>query len=255
MIKYGTLALLCAFGIALSGGALQAQTIDTGTALDVNVGAGSNGTSGNADVSGSVDTSTSVDSEGETTMEEDSTTTSADTSGIFGFSLMRDSLDVDVSGDAMIQTAADVSTNETFRAYAENSLQSDARFEGVVVNENGMDLTYKRDARFLALVPSEMTVRVHIDDSGSVEVKYPWYAFLMTSGESRADLEARIADEIASVTSSLQANASGDAAAGTEGASASGSASATASADIERWALILERVQAALAADASVEAS
>lgn len=255
MIKYGTLALLCAFGIAFSAGALQAQTIDTGTVLDVNAGAGSNGTSGNADVSGSVDTSTSVDSEEEGTAEDDSMTTSADTSGIFGFSLMRDSLDADVSGDTMIQTAAEVSTNETFRAYAENSLKSDARFEGVVVNEDGMDLTYKRDARFLALVPSEMTVRVHIDDSGAVEVKYPWYAFLMTSGESSADLEARIADDIASATSSMQADASGDVTAEANDTSASGSASVSASADVERWALILERVQQTLSADASVEAS
>ncbi|MBU2103966.1 hypothetical protein KKD81_03390 [Patescibacteria group bacterium] len=238
MIKYGTLALMCAFGIALAGG-VQAQTLNTNTMLDVNAGADSNKATVSADTLNSVDADTSTSSD--QAMED----TSTSGTGTLEFSVTRESLGASGSADAMIQSSADVNSSESFRAYAQNSLESDARFEGVVVSENGMDLTYKRDARFLAVVPSKMTVQVHIDDNGSVEVKYPWYSFLMTSAESRADLEARIADEIATASADTTMQADEN--------SVSGSASA--SVDVERWARILERVQAALAADASVEAS
>ncbi|MBU1293045.1 hypothetical protein KJ819_03215 [Patescibacteria group bacterium] len=241
-MKYGTLALLCAFGVALSGGVIQAQTLNTGTSLDVNVGADSDST----DVSGSVDTSTTANTSDEDTSTEDTSTTSAQAEGILNFSLVRDSLDASASGDVMVQSASEVSSNDSFRAYAENSLKSDAQFEGVVMNENGMDITYMREARFLAVIPSQMSVRVHVDDNGAVSVKYPWYSFLMATGESQADLEARIASEIASVNNDASATASADMATESEN---------SAMLESQRWARILEKVQVALSANASAQAS
>jgi len=255
-MKYGTLALIFALGLSLLGGIAQAQT-GVGSTISVGVDASIDSDSNSE---GSQETTGEASMKGSDTSENDSSVSAdAQTESALGFTLLRRSLDRDSSGEgsATVRSASEVNSNDSFRAFAETSMRNDDKFSGVLVDDNGMEMTYRRDARFLGFIPSGMNVRVHVDGNGDVAVRYPWYSFLMSSSESRVDLEARIKAEIASmndgpVVASTDEDGSTDQ--GFGDVAVSGTAKQSRS-DSMRWARVLERIQAALSAEADVTAN
>lgn len=235
MIKYGALALVLAAGVSLAGTA-QAQLLDAATGIDV----GANVGTGNAAVDVSTDvraTSSVADTDTATgTDAEADTRTSLDTAGTLNFTLDRKSMEgteYSVSEAEAVQTAAGL------ESYAATSIRDDERLESVHLEDGTLEMTYRMDARFLGFIPGSMDVRATVTADGTVDVRYPWYAFLMRAHESRADLEARVAKEQEAIADDL--------------AEASASVNAD-TAELRRWALALERLRMSLHATASAEA-
>ena len=238
MIKYGALAVVLAAGVSLAGSA-QAQLLDTATGINVDAGAGSNGTG--VDASTDVRASSTEDRAGSDMSAATGTDAqpngSAGVAGTLGFSLnkraMSDDTEYSVTDAGAVQTAAGL------ESYAATSMRDDERLESVRLEDGTLEMTYRVDARFLGFIPGSMDVRATVTADGTVDVRYPWYAFLMRASESRADLEARVASEQEAIADDF--------------AEASAGVSAD-TAELRRWALALERMRMSLYATASAEA-
>ena len=260
--QYGRLALALLLGTTLLGSTSHAQLLDAGAGVtgSVDTNASGSGSSSNTsvDAAADVEASASSDEEDAAASSGAAVSGSATVSSDSGFNILRKTLPRE-SGDENIPSvlAADVTDEAGLRAFAEASLRNDDRYEGIVMNDSGMSVTYRKDARLLGFIPSGMNVTVNVMSSGDVSVTYPWYSFLYASGETRDELETRLKDELAR----LNAGASADtvAMADTDGdsISVSGSASASGSAsyDSQRWARVIERIQAALSAEAEAAAT
>jgi len=256
-MKYGTLALIIMFCFSLSGGTASAQstgalngTLDA--TLDSAIGTDDDtGTSSGTGVSGTagVDIGASADDTGVSSGDR------AD----FSFSIGRDDADqadTGASGRGSVESASAVSSDETLRAYAETAVRNDENLERVEVGSEGLDIRYRQEARILGFIPGHVTVTVHVTNDGSVSVDYPWYSFMAATGTDREALESRIRSDVSAAMDGsgaamadalLTANASGTGN-GTGSAVATGQLSSRVRADI------LERVHAALSADADASA-
>lgn len=71
------------------------------------------------------------------------------------------------------------------------SLQAnDDRVDEVASDDNSIDVRYRVNGKFLGIFNATLPVVVEVDNDGSLEVDYPWYAFLYSSRP--ADLEAKV---------------------------------------------------------------
>lgn len=256
--QYGRLALALLLGTTLLGSTSHAQLLDAGAEVNGSVDTSSNTTNASADADASVNVDANADTDEEATGSDESVSGTATVTGDAGFNILRRTLPRDLGGDdAPSVMASDVADAAGLRAYAEASLRNDDRYEGIVMNDSGMSVTYRKDARLFGVIPSGMNVTVNVMSSGEVSVSYPWYAFLYATGETRDELESRIESELARIDAN--GSASADAAARAENgsltASAAGSATASGSYDSQRWARVIERIQATLSADAETTAS
>ena len=255
--QYGRLALALLLGTTLLGSTSHAQLLDAGAGVSGSVDTSSNTTNASADADASVNVDANTDADEEATGSDESVSGTATVTGDAGFNILRRTLPRDLGGDAPSVTASAVTDAAGLRAYAEASLRNDDRYEGIVMNDSGMSVTYRKDARLFGVIPSGMNVTVNVMSSGEVSVSYPWYAFLYATGETRDELESRIESELARIDAN--GSASADAAARAENgsltASAAGSATASGSYDSQRWARVIERIQATLSADAETTAS
>lgn len=233
MMKYASLALLLSF--SLVGGSAHAQILDT--TLDVN------GDASTSESDAGVSADTSVELRATSSQETTGPTMSAglDT----GFSITRGTL-----GEGTNYTttnAGSVRSSASMESYAAATVNADERFDSVEMNENGMEITYRKPARFLWIIPASLKTEITVASDGAVTVGYPWYAFLMSTDESRAALEAEIKSEVDAIDDALEvalaAEAAGTASGGIQGDPV-----------IRRWARILEATYIAVAGDARVDA-
>lgn len=237
MKKYVSLSLAAfVLGFSLIGVEAHAQLLNAnGTA-----GANTNITDTiDADVDVSADTA--VDADTSSADEE----ASSDATVVADFSFTRD--DLDQNTEYGVRDVDSIRSSAGLESYVAASVRDNERLESVAITDGRMDMRYRKDAKFLWVVPSSMTVDVEIANDGDVMVRYPWYSFLMASGESRADLEARLETEIVSISNSIAAR---------EQAELSETATTgikTDGADLRRWAHVLDRVYAALSVSGSVE--
>lgn len=222
---YGVLALILMFG--LSAAPAQAQLLDatTGIQLDVQTGLKDLG----VEVTTESNASTSIDT-------ESGTSTSAALSGeagvVTGFSITRAKL---TDGTTYSVTEADqVQTSASLESYAGSSVRDDERLESAELENNALSVKYRTDANFLWVIPASMTVTASVDADGTASVRYPWYSFLMSSYESRAELEARLTKEQNSIKDEI--------------------AEVQAEGTPRQWALMLERLRMSLYANSSAEA-
>lgn len=254
MMKYASLALL--LSLMLSGGSAHAQLLDASGALDVNGSASadtdgasvSSDTNMHADAGADADTGTSTGSAG--TDESGDVSGAMDLGSAIEFSIKRSDMDEDT--DYAVTDASSVRSSASLESYAAATMHADERLESLEMNGSGMDMRYRKPARFLWIIPASLTARVSVDTDGDATVRYPWYSFLMATDESRADLEARIRAEITSIQDSMQVAADAEAA-GTASTGLKGDP------EIRRWARIIESVYAAVSgavrADASAQAA
>ena len=236
MMKYASLACALVLGLTLAGAQTSAQL------LDVN---------GSAGVDVNVYDTPGVDGEASTeaTVEIDSAETNATSSSEVGvvtdFSFSKNDM---IEGmDFAVTDSGSVRSSAGLESYAASSVRDDERLEEVAITDGRMDVEYRQDARFLWVIPASMRVKVAIAGDGDVSVRYPWYAFLMATRESRAELETRLEAEVTSIDASIAA---------AEQAELSGTVSGgiqTGSPDVRRWARILDRVHTSLSTSASAE--
>lgn len=249
------MALALLFSFTLLGSTAQAQLLEATGGVNGSAGI-ETGTGADASVDAEASVRTNASVADEDTAQNDgadgSVTGNAAASTDTDFSILRRGLSAQAD-TTVSATASDVTDAAGLRAYAEASLRADERLDGITMNENGMSLTYRKDARLLGILPSGMNVTVTVTSAGDVLVTYPWYAFLYATNETRIDLESRIEAEIAN----LRGSGSAEAMASATGADASfaGGAGADTTFDSQRWARIIDRIQTTLSAEAEGTAS
>lgn len=230
MMKHASLALLFVLGAAIFGSTASAQLLDATGSVNVN----STTTADETRTDASVNVSADADADAPTSSED------ADTGSVVELSVDRASLDA--SANYAVSDADFVRSASSLESYASATVRADERLESIVVSEGRMDMTYRKEAKFLWVIPASMSVQVIVDEDGEVAVRYPWYSFLMQAEESRAELEARLASEIGDINASAETTVS----AGT---------GAQTNADVRRWARIIESAYVAVSGSARVDAS
>ncbi len=234
IMNKSALALALSLGLFVANGA-QAQLLDASAGVRLDSGTGS--ASSGMPILGAtttVDAGMGADI-GHTTAA--TTSGSAAASATLGFDLDRKQVE---SAEYSVNDAADVHTAAALEAYAGSSVKDDERLESAALENNELTVRYKTDAKFLGFIPASIMVTATVDAEGNATVRYPWYAFLMPTYESRAELEARIEKEQSAIRDELA-----------ETAVAGGG---EASVEARQWALMLERLRSSLYAGASAEA-
>ena len=61
----------------------------------------------------------------------------------------------------------------------------DEDIDEVVIDNGEVEVTYKKPARLIGIIPITLTAQVRIDKENNVEVDMPWYAFLVTGDVKR----------------------------------------------------------------------
>ena len=148
-------------------------------------------TSGSVDASGSADGSANADASN--TLEVIVVTRAdidAETAGAVSISPSSVSSDADLSGFVAAQIAADENVSE------------------VKASSNNVSVTYEQQAKLFGIIPVTVNATATVRADGSVDVRYPWYAFIMVTNESA--LETEIENR---VEATLSANATGEASA------------------------------------------
>ena len=145
---------------------------------------------------------------------------------------------------ATVSTASAVRTETDLAAYAATVVRSDENAERADLSSNNVSLRYKQRAYLLGIIPVYVTVTANVESDGSVSVSYPWYGFLLSSGE-RAELESELN---AAVQGTVQSSASLD---------AEGGLTTRAKAELleKVHAALKQNLDASVAADATTGAS
>lgn len=232
IMNQGALALALSLGLFAAHGA-QAQLLDASTGIRLETGTGMGTGTGAMPI---LSATTSVGAgAGHTTATTTSDTASA--GGSLGFSFARNDL---AGAEYSVTDATDVHTPAALEAYAGASMKDDNRLTSVSLDAGNLTVTYKTDAKFLGFIPASVTVTATVDADGAVTVKYPWYAFLMSTYENRTELEARLTKEQGAIRGEVMEPV----------ASVGGEASLEA----RQWALMLERLRSSLYVTASADA-
>lgn len=101
-------------------------------------------------------------------------------------------LQSDAEGEVVTPYKA-VLTDADLRAYAQTALREDEDLGALNFASNRVEVSYKQQGRFLALVPMSFKVRAVARASGEVELYYPWYSFLTLDDEEEVRTKLKIA--------------------------------------------------------------
>ncbi|MBY0473196.1 hypothetical protein K2Q00_02840 [Patescibacteria group bacterium] len=99
-----------------------------------------------------------------------------------------------------------VSNRGELRSFLNHVIKADDRISDVRVSSSTIETHYQMPAKFLWTIPMNLTAKVSVDSNGSVNITYPWYAFLFAKHDS--DLAAQLEQSAASTgTTTLSASA------------------------------------------------
>jgi hypothetical protein len=196
IISFIVFALIFFFGLTVhafdNNLALEANLDNS--QLNVSVGAGLN-TATPSNTPGDLPTATGTTTNNSNVSSNGSASNgSMSGNGSIGFSLSRNDLaNLHIDLNAAASSTPDmISTDADLSSYAAASMNSDDHIEKVSSQDNQVKMKYRESAKFLGFIPGKISTNVVVDSDGSVHVRYPWYRFLMKTGQSRADLEAQI---------------------------------------------------------------
>jgi hypothetical protein len=119
--------------------------------------------------------------------------------------------EADFSGEEEMDSGS-VTTNADLKAYAHSAIRADDQVEGMRFTGETVEVKYKEQGRFLALLPVTFTVEAVTHADGTVEVKYPWYSFLTVDNHDKVETELKVAiDSVlrSRMVGSVQAEGSG----------------------------------------------
>jgi hypothetical protein len=97
---------------------------------------------------------------------------------------------------------ATVSSTTDLDIYTRDITEKDENVSNVVVKDDSVSVSYKEPAKIFGLIPTEVLVTVEVDDEGTVQVKYPWYAFLSgkNTGQLKPGLQAHVGQILKTAT-------------------------------------------------------
>ncbi|MEK7135204.1 MAG: hypothetical protein AAB780_00665 [Patescibacteria group bacterium] len=101
-------------------------------------------------------------------------------------------LKADAEGEVVTPAKA-VLTDSDLRAYAETALREDDNLEALSFTGDRVEVSYKQQGHFLALVPMTFKAKAVAKASGEVELNYPWYTFLNLDDKEKVKIELKIA--------------------------------------------------------------
>ena len=102
------------------------------------------------------------------------------------------SIDLKANGTVLIQTDADV------EAYASIASRRNG-VEDVMIMSDSVNVHYRDSGKFLGIFPVSYDSEVVVGDDGSVQVKAPWYSFLVF-GTKKASIESSVNSDLAGVS-------------------------------------------------------
>ena len=80
-----------------------------------------------------------------------------------------------------VLNASNVITKADLEAFASSTIEKDSNVEEIRFTKNQVEVGYKEHGKFLGLFKMLYKIRVIAHADGTVEVKYPWYAFLFAT--------------------------------------------------------------------------
>ncbi len=181
------------------------------------------------------------------TSEDTSSAPGVGTRAIGGIVVTR--ADVDAGATAAINVSpASVYSDADLSGFVAAQITADKNVAEIEASSDNVSVTYKQKAKLFGLIPVTVNATAIVLADGSVDVQYPWYAFLMVTNEG--SLEAAIEDRVGAIVS---ANAVANAVAEV-GASLELSSSAQAMLISEVRSIMDQELAADIAADAAVAA-
>jgi hypothetical protein len=217
MYKIVTLAVL----LGLTAQPALALSVDTG--IDAAIKANSD-----ADASVTLESNTTTSADANAQAEADATI------GVNAGPIVITASDTDDT-EVSVDSAVKVNSATTLHSYARGIVKADADIKDVSLSDSEVAVSHKEHARLFGILPIKVYARAHIKNDGSVQVKYPWYAFATAE---KASLESRVS---AAVRAHLP--------------SPSASASASAKLSAKTQAEVLEKAVAAMKAEMDATAS
>lgn len=142
--------------------------------------------------------------------------------------------DVDAT-QVTITSTAEVDSEADLDSYARGVVKTHADVRDVVLSETEVAVSHKQKARLFGILPITVYARTQVTSDGTIETKFPWYAF---ASAKKAAIESRVAT---AVRTSLP--------------NASAEANASAKFSAQTQAEILEKTVAAMQAEAAADAA
>lgn len=106
--------------------------------------------------------------------------------------------------DAHAVAATEVHGDADLSGFVASTINADENVARVETSADKVSVTYKQNAKLFGFIPVTLDATATVDAEGTMDVKYPWYAFLAVTNE--ADLEADLQSRVDSVFA-LGANA------------------------------------------------
>ncbi|HEY4494797.1 MAG TPA: hypothetical protein VJC02_01700 [Candidatus Paceibacterota bacterium] len=112
---------------------------------------------------------------------------------------------VAIDSGSMIPLSLSVDTDVKVKDEADLNLltntiiSEDPNISKIDVKDEEITVTYKEPAKFLGIIPTNVSVEARVNNEGKVKVYYPWYSFLTTT--NKKDLEGEFNQIVSSITS------------------------------------------------------
>ena len=101
----------------------------------------------------------------------------------------------DIEGDGEANASpTSVRSNADLSGYVAAQVANDENVSKVETSADNVSVTYKQRAQLFGLVQVTVDATATVRADGSVDVRYPWYAFLMVTNEG--ELEAAIEERV-----------------------------------------------------------
>lgn len=102
-------------------------------------------------------------------------------------------VDGDTEIDMSVKSSAAVNSKATLNTYAKTVVKADTDIRDVSLSENEVAVSHKEYARLFGILPIKVYARAYVKSNGSVQVKFPWYAFARAEKSSlESDIAAKI---------------------------------------------------------------
>lgn len=142
--------------------------------------------------------------------------------------------DVDAT-QVTISSTAEVDSEADLNSYARGVVKAHADIRDIVLSETEVAVSHKQKARLFGILPITVYARTQVTSDGTIETKFPWYAF---ASAKKAVIESRVATAVHTSLPNMTAEAN-----------------ASAKFSAQTQAEILEKTVAAMQAEAAADAA
>ncbi|MDE2213006.1 MAG: hypothetical protein KGJ34_00500 [Patescibacteria group bacterium] len=103
--------------------------------------------------------------------------------------ITRSSLTASTSTSTASVPLASVTSEEALSAYASGLITKDEHMGAAQLSTSSVSIDYDQPAYFLGFIPVTVPAYATVSESGAVNVRYPWYSFLLATNQSALGLQ------------------------------------------------------------------